>query len=209
MRDNGMIQKIAEDMMGKNGAPKYPYVLCKRSVLPEMTYDMHSIGEWEGLKPTVQNGRVAYQIDPNFTLIIKPDGTCFIPDTPNNQAKIDRLSHSRVVEETKRRHNSLLGVDEEYTERTTVPALYERVETNLLSGVLVDDLARKVMARAKEMAAEDLEGPEETEIRPHHSATGAVSEEIRKPRIPAAPPVSTDPPKRKGRSTGSLTDPIR
>lgn len=214
MQDNGLIQRLAEEALGKKGAPTYPSIFCRKNVPPDMTCDLHSVGEWEGLKRVLREGRVAYEIDQNFTLIIKPDGSCFIPDTPNNQAKLDRLGKSRVIEETKTRHNSILGVDEEYVIRTTVPAIYERVETNLLSGALVKDLARKVMEESRRMQAEEFAEAEEAEIRPHHAANGTVSREVPAARkgvmIPPAG-LPTDPPKRgraKGAKTDDLLDPI-
>ncbi len=210
MQDNGLIQRLAEEALGKKGAPTYPSIFCKRNVPPDMTCDMHAIGEWEGLKRVLRDGRVAYEIDPNFTLIIKPDGACFIPDTPNNQAKLDRLSNSRVHEEVKKRHNSVLGVDEEYTVRTTIPPYYERMESNLLSGALVKDLARSVREEMKRQEEQEFAEAEEVEVRPHHAANGEVSREVPKPRAPVAPPVATDPPKRKkSGANGSLLEPIR
>lgn len=213
MQDNGLIQRLAEDAMGKKGAPNYPYILCKRNVPPDLTYDLHAVGEWEGLKRTLVDGRIGYEIDMNFTLVIKPDGACFIPDTPNNQLKLNRLGKKQVHEELKKRHNSILGIDEEYTVRTVIPPFYERVEANLLSGALTQDLADKVMAEiARRQAEAGVEEAEEVEIRPHHAANGTVSTEVPTPKggkKGAAMAQPGDPPKRAGRQKPDLLAPVR
>lgn len=209
MQDNSIIQRIAEDVMGKKGAPTYPYILCKRNVPPDLTYDLHSVGEWEGLKGVISNGRTAFEIDPNFTLIIKPDGTCFIPDTPNNRERLKRVSSSQKITEYRKRHNSQKMVDEEYMVETIIPAAYEQIEASLLNSSMAKEIARQVREILAQESDEFAEAPEVVS-RPHHAMSGAVTTEVVPPAAGPKLRKGKEAPKAvKPKGGDDLMDPVR
>lgn len=175
MQDNAFTQAIAEQLTGKKGAPKYPYILCKRNEPQPFTYCIHDPGGWEGLKAVRHGKKAGWEIDRNFTLVCYPDEkdgtlTCFIPDTPVNRAKLERLSKPTITKEHVKRLNGITNVLEEFEVEVVIPPLYERIEKNFLESTLIDDMADKILARIREKQEEqhadpDAGGEDELEVR--------------------------------------------
>lgn len=163
MKDNGLLQGLAEQYMGKKGAPNYPYILCKRNDRIEVTYRLHD-PMWEGLKPVRRNGQTIYELDPKFNLKIEPDGTCFIPDTPANRAKLDRISQPVETVEKRTRINGISGQNETYEVKTITPPKYEKMDKSLFDNAMVEELAEKVLAAMQNRGVEP-EREEEPEFR--------------------------------------------
>lgn len=159
MKDNGFLQGLAEQYLGKKGAPAYPYILCKRNEPVERTYRLHD-PTWEGLKPVRRNNQTVFELDPKFNLKIEPDGTCFIPDTPNNRAKLERLSQPIETVEKRVRRNVITGQDETYEVRTITPPKYEKAEKNIFTSAMVKELADAVRAELLNDGVEPVQEPE-------------------------------------------------
>lgn len=167
MQDNSLLNNIAEQFMGKKGAPKYPYILARRNEPEPLPYCIHDVGGWEGLRSVQHNRKQSWEIDRNFTLVIYEDGSCFIPDTPNNRAKLEKLSQPLIEKKEHTRRNGVTNELETIRTEIVIPPAYERVDKNLFENTVIDDLAGKVMARMQEMQAQQAgslepQEPEET-----------------------------------------------
>lgn len=181
MKDNGLLQGLAEQYLGKKGAPDYPYILCKRNDRIEVTYRLHD-PMWEGLKPVRRNGQTTYELDPKFNLKIEPDGTCFIPDTPANRAKLERLSQPTQTVDKRVRRNGITGKDETYEVTTITPPKYEKMEKNIFTSAMVKELADAVRA---ELANEGTEPEREEE--PEFRETNHGARQTRTRRVKQDP----------------------
>lgn len=166
--------ELAKKLFSPKNREEAPYILCRRNVPHVMTYQLHDT-TWEGLRRTTRNGQTQYEIDHNFVLTIELDGTCKIPDTPNNQKRLSWISKPLITKATKKVFDYVTGVQREEEIEITEPPLYERIEDNLIEENLVARLAqqvRELMANPKAdmnylyAEEETIEAAQDTNVKP-------------------------------------------
>jgi hypothetical protein len=161
MRDNSILNSLVEEMAGSKGAPDYPYILCKRNEPGFVEDCIHDVGGWEGLRPVVRGSKKKFEIYHDFTLVIRKNKQgellCFIPETPNNLEKLDRMSVPNERVEVVERRNAVTGKIEKIETKTVTPPVYERLDRNLFEDSALDQLAERLEQKLAERAAKRLE----------------------------------------------------
>lgn len=153
---NETADRIAARIFSPKGVNDMPVIMCRRIFPHPRTYLMFD-GGWEGLKKTSRGGVVNWEIDLDFQMRIEIDGSCMIPDTKNNRAKLDFVSkpQSRMMD-----YDPLTGIKyDEPHEFISMPE-YVRIDASILEQGMVEQITALVMKRMQT----DAQGQKEYSI---------------------------------------------
>lgn len=140
--------EIAQQIFAQQDPDAMPVVLCRRHVPHKMTYVLHDY-TWEGLKRVTRAGKPVWEIDKDFVLTIEIDGTCRIPQTKQNMARLEFVSKPRKTMATQRDFDYATGNFSDREVEVIEPPMYERIGNNLMQQSTVDNIAAQVMSLMK------------------------------------------------------------
>ncbi len=156
--------EVLQQLVGDPDDNGMPVILARRfdpQIRPDQTVNIDDPG-FEGLRAVHRNGKLTWEPDHDFKLIIDGrTGHCRIPDTPRNRKRLERLEKP-TTDTVKRIVLGENGKTHETEETVTTPPTYQRIERNLAQSALVDHVAQRVlelMVARNEKADEDATAP--------------------------------------------------
>lgn len=135
--------RIAARLFTPKGVNEMPVIMCRRTFPHPRTYIVFD-GSWEGLKKVTRGGVVNWEIDLDFQLRIEIDGSCMIPDTKNNRARLERISKPQI---TVMDHDPLTGIKYEHPREFVSIPEYTRIDASILEQGMVEQITALVMQK--------------------------------------------------------------
>jgi len=137
---------LVEEMISPKAKDDIPYIYAKKRLTEVLTYDLYD-KRWQGMKKVMQNGKVQHTLKSNFALRISGlDGTCKIPATPDNKKLFNELCQPKKRSST--RHDLQPdGTSKEVEFDYDEPALWSRIDENVLDAGLTDDIVERVLQK--------------------------------------------------------------
>lgn len=142
-------KSVLERMIEPKDPNAIPYIYCRRNCNHPADrwghfwdHELTDYG-WQGLRKIMKNGKVAFEMDDSFVLMISKDGTCAIPNTEKNRERLKMMDSLPKVRSTKVSRDHLNKEKRETIWIDQAPQ-YEEIDNSIVEGKTIDRLMEKI-----------------------------------------------------------------